>query len=422
MSFIDRSVIGLLLLAPILFGCAGVQPHMIPTPAIYRHPSLDLAATLPTELRSTEVPVFYATTRAPAAAGEAGHYRDAAGDGVRLGVAHVRLGKPGWSWDELLASESTDTFNTPRPAEVERIEELGLFGKTNDVARIFVDRINQRLAKAKNHELVLYVHGYRVFFDEVTAMMASWSHYLGHGAMVTFQWPTGQNFWNYVTDCPRAHRYIDDIERTVALLAQTNARSINVIAYSCGSPLLGEALARLRARNPADTRSQLAQRYRIANVIFVASDVDLKTFASEHVPAIQDLAKQTIIYFSRNDAALGFSSLIAGASRLGRPDIKDLRVEDIERLAHDPNFQAINVSDVRGVHEMGGMRGHGYWYANDWISTDVLLSMRYPIAPEKRCLTSAGAKNIWKFPVNYIDCVAERLGEAFPQVRRKTSH
>lgn len=46
--------------------------------------------------------------------------------------------------------------------------------------------------------------------------------------------------------------------------------------------------------------------------------------------------------------------------------------------------------------------------------------MRYPIAPEKRCLTSAGAKNIWKFPDNYVDCVAERLIDAFPQVRRKT--
>ena len=407
-----------LLLVPTLFGCASVQPHMIPAPAIFRHSSVDLAQNLPTPLRTTEVPVFYVTTRAPARDGESGHYVDRAGDGVRLGVAHVRLGEPEWTWNQLVASDLTDTFNTPRPARVERIEEFGVVGQTGDAERIFVDRINQRLAAARNRELVFYVHGYRVFFDEVTTMMGSWSHYLGHGAMTTFQWPTGQNFWNYVTDCPRARSYIADIERTVVLLAQTNATSINIIAYSCGSPLLGEALAKLRARHPNDTRTQLAQRYRIANVIFAASDVDLKTFASEHVPAVQDLAKQTIIYFSRNDAALGFSSLIAGASRLGRPDVNDLSVSEIERLASDPNFQAINVSEVPGVHEMGGMRGHGYWYANDWISTDVLLSMRYPIAPEKRCLVSTGRRNVWKFPDNYIDCVADRLVQAFPGVRR----
>ena len=91
------------------------------------------------------------------------------------------------------------------------------------------------------------------------------------------------------------------------------------------------------------------------------------------------------MYVSRNDRALGFSSLIAGASRLGRPDIADLTPKELERLAADPRLQVIDVSDVRGAHEMGGMKGHGYWYANDWISTDVMLSLRYPITPEQRC-------------------------------------
>lgn len=40
------------------------------------------------------------------------------------------------------------------------------------------------------------------------------------------------------------------------------------------------------------------------------------------------------------------------------------------------------------------MRGHGYWYANDVISTDILLSLRYPIPPERRCFESAGGKNV----------------------------
>ena len=35
-----------------------------------------------------------------------------------------------------------------------------------------------------------------------------------------------------------------------------------------------------------------------------------------------------IVYFSRSDRALGFSTLVAGASRLGRPDIADLSVEE----------------------------------------------------------------------------------------------
>jgi esterase/lipase superfamily enzyme len=76
----------------------------------------------------------------------------------------------------------------------------------------------------------------------------------GHGAMVTFQWPTGTYFWNYLTDCPRAERYVPDIERLIALLAQSSAENITVVAYSCGSPLLGAALARLRSRHPEADR------------------------------------------------------------------------------------------------------------------------------------------------------------------------
>ena len=266
---------------------------------------------------------------------------------------------------------------------------------------------------------MLYVHGYRVTFDEVAVQMGSFAHFLGHGAMVTFQWPTGLYFWNYLTDCPRAERFVPDIERLLALLARSSARKINVIAYSCGSPLLAAALVRLRARHPEEGRAELARRYRLGNVIFVASDVDLKTFARDHVPPCLDLAEQLIVYASRRDRALGFSSLIAGASRLGRPDIEDLTTRELERLAADPRFQVIDVSDVRGAHEMGGMRGHGYWYANDRISTDVTLSLRHPIAPERRCLVNAPrARRVWLIPDDYLQCVADRLLTEFPELRR----
>jgi esterase/lipase superfamily enzyme len=403
-------------------GCATVEPHLMPTPAIFKDERLDMVPRLPAELRSTRLPVFYATTRAPAAAGEPGHYSDDAGDGMTLGIAGVRLGAPGWTWDELIASDRTNAIEQGRPGAVERVEEFGRVredGEPGDVERRFLAAIDAQLAKSINKELVLYVHGYRVTFDEVSVQMGSFAHFLGHGAMVTFQWPTGLNFWNYLTDCPRAERYIPDIERLIALLARSSAESINIMAYSCGSPLLAAALARLRARHPAEGREALARRYRIGNVIFVASDVDLKTFAREHVPPSLDLAGQLIVYASRIDRALGFSSLIAGASRLGKPDIEDLTPQELERLAADPRFQVIDVTDVRGAHEMGGMKGHGYWYANDWISTDVTLSLRKAIPPEQRCLVNPpGKQRVWQIPENYIQCLADGLLAAFPELRR----
>ncbi len=48
----------------------------------------------------------------------------------------------------------------------------------------------------------------------------------------------------------------------------------------------------------------------------------------------------------------------------------DLTRQDLARLAADSRFEVVDVTNVRGAHEMGGMKEHGYWYANEWISTD----------------------------------------------------
>jgi len=412
----------LLAFAWLVTGCA-TDPHIIPTPAVFKDPRLDFEAQIPNELRTTTLPVFFATTRAPS--NDAEHYANADGGGVTFGVATVRLGAAGGSWADLMASNQTSNVAHPRPGAVVAVEEFGRASKdrTDGAAeQAFIAAINAQLARSNNKEVIVYVHGYRVTFDEVAVQMGSFSHFLGQGATVTFQWPTGMMFWNYITDCPRAEAYVPDIERLLALLARTEAHFINVMAYSCGSPLLAEALERLRARDPTLDAKALQAKYRLGNVIFVASDVDLKTFAREYVKPALDLSRQVIVYVSRLDRALGFSTLVAGASRLGRPDIKDLTVEELEILSADPRFQAIDVTNVRGAHEMGGMKGHGYWYANEWISTDVALSLRYPIPPAQRCLVNEPpGTRIWKMPDNYPNCVAEELLAVFPKLRRKSS-
>ena len=134
-------------------------------------------------------------------------------------------------------------------------------------------------------------------------------------------------------------------------------------------------------------------------------------------PAL-DLSRQVIVYISRNDRALGNAALLAGASRLGEPDLSELTLDEIRRLAADPRFQAIDVSDVRGAHEMGGMKGHGYWYANEIISTDVTLSLRNPLPPADRCLVNQPGTRTWLIPENYINCLAGPLLERYPELKR----
>jgi len=225
--------------------------------------------------------------------------------------------------------------------------------------------------------------------------------------------------WDYLWDCPRAHAFVPDIARLIALVAdRSRARRINVIGFSCGGPLLAEALVQLRQAHPDEDPEALRQRYRIANAIFVAADIDLQTFARSHVPAITDLAQRTEVYLSENDSALQISEWLARASRLGRPRFDELTRKDLETLATNERLVGIDVTGVSGPHELGGSRGHGYWVANQRVSSDVLLSMVYPFDPAWRGLVHPPGPGMWTFPDDYPQRVGNAVYGAAPELRR----
>ena len=110
-----------LALVGLLVGCDGGERSwtMFPAPILMKDPRLDFTRFVAPEHRDTDVRVFYATTRAPAPEGYPERYTRRAGDAVRLGVAHVQLGEPGWSFDDLVESDRTSRVDALRPARVD---------------------------------------------------------------------------------------------------------------------------------------------------------------------------------------------------------------------------------------------------------------------------------------------------------------
>ena len=318
---------------------------MFPTPIVMQDERLDFSQTVLPERRGTEVSVLFATTRAPAPPEAPERYARGAGDAVRVGIARVQLGEPGWSFDDLVKSDRTSSPETPRPARVVAVEEFGVFGTPGrEAERDFIAAIDRQVAQVPDRSVVIYVPGYRATFDQVMILMGSWAHFLGRdSAVIAFSWPTGTQWWNYLTDCRRASAFVPDIARLIEMVAeQSQARRINLIAFSCGSPLLAEALVQLRQEHPDEDRAALQRRYRIANDIYIAADIDLQTFARSHLPVLAEIAGRTEVYLSQNDTALRFAALLARASRLGRPHFDELTREELETLASDDRLVTID--------------------------------------------------------------------------------
>jgi hypothetical protein len=97
----------------------------------------------------------------------------------------------------------------------------------------------------------------------------------------------------------------------------------------------------------------------------------------------------------------------------------ELTREDLETLANNERLVGIDVTGVYGPHELGGSRGHGYWVANQRVSSDVLLSMVYPFDPAWRGLVHGPGVSMWTFPDDYPRRVGDAVYQTVPELRRE---
>ena len=359
--------------------------------------------------------ILYATDRQPAEK-EGQYYRDDRGHVLRMGVARITAGKENMTWDEARKISLLKERPEDYPLKVSDVREIEILESSINA---FTDReavqaqrqqskgrfaadINAKLAVSKKKDVFIYVHGYKVVFENPLLVASELWHFLGYeGVFIAFAWPSTPSTLAYFSDLETAALSAGSLRLLIEFLSEeTDARRIHIIGYSAGTRVVAQALAQLALMNTNPECRGPAEKLRIGQVVLTGSDIDRHLFGSYLVDGLLDVVENLTIYTSAKDKALGMSKWVFGRGRLGQTVDETLSEAATDYLKNTPKLVIVNATDSPGA-DTGN--GHAYFRQSPYTSSDILATLMFDIAPADRGLEQREAGAIWTFPADYID-------------------
>ncbi len=402
---------------------------LMPAPDIYEDGDIDPWIDNDPISRGVPPGILYATDREPAEPDDKKYlnYTHQRGMVLRLGKADIILGhNPDITWEEArrisLLKNRSDDF----PLQVGDVEEFGILAKTirpfdrdfersDEPERRFIQEINDRLAVSKRKDVYIYVHGYKVDFENPLLVASELWHFLGYnGAFVAYSWPTKYSVFSYLSDLDSAVNSARNLRALIVEIARdTDVERIHVIGYSAGTRLVGRMLADFGIY-ATDLTDEEIRQLKLENVILIGSDVDRSIFGGYLIDGALRVPRALSIYQSANDGALAWSNRIFKRARLGQAfDTADATPEQLQWFADHPQLRMIDVTQADGGQVQGG---HGYFRKSPWVSSDILMTLMYNLTPEERGLVTREGIPEWTFPPDYVERLRTSLIENAPEL------
>ena len=412
----------LLLLSALLSACES-PVRLMPTPVSFRNGDADPFAQAGNKLvGTTDVPVFYATNRGAVIEKPEPIHTVLPSERLRMGVAHVRIGDETLTWEALHRLSTSDDPDERPIVQLEMLEPLTSIGPNDRVtdlpdAKAFFALVNKALAASASTDLLVYVHGSNNTMPRAAAQAAQLRHFTGRRMVVlAFLWPSAGSILKYFTDVANAQASVEPFVRLIELLAaHTDAKNIDVLAYSAGAQIVSPGLAQLGTPRRGETQEQLRQRLRLAQIYFAAPDIDTRRFVQELGQYVK-VVDRVSIAANMNDSALRFANIVHRASRAGRPDPNELDatqtgflVDASQRLGFD--LIRVNPYDIPKLPETS----HAFWYEDPWVSSDLLGLMLLNAEPQRRGLAAQstdGGVRYWSFPPDFDQRVRQLFAPA----------
>jgi esterase/lipase superfamily enzyme len=249
-------------------------------------------------------------------------------------------------------------------------------------AKAFWQALDEHLQVVEEKQLLLFVHGFNVSFEDAARRCAQISYDLAFdGPAISYSWPSKATVPGYPADEASvewsAAHLCSFIQK---LLDNPEVGALHVLAHSMGNravmramELLGQAL---REGHPG-----------LAHIALAAPDVDAGVFR-QSAPSIIPRARQITLYASDNDRALKASKAIHDYRRAGQAG------NDILVL---PGMDTIDVTALDT-----DFLGHSYYGDNRSVISDIFYLIRGHAAKERHGLRKALTNNpnnlsYWKF-------------------------
>ena len=245
----------------------------------------------------------------------------------------------------------------------------------------FALRIRERTTPEGKRDVLVFIHGFNVSFEEAVRRTAQIAHDIPFpGTPVSYSWPSTASIGpvGYRTDEgnvkwtePNLRAFLTRIKASVA-----DDVRVHLLAHSMGNRALSEVLRSMSGDADAAPFSQ---------VILAAPDIDRQTFEEQIAPAVVRMASRTTLYASSTDRALKLSAEISSYPRAGQSDPPLVFVHGLDTI------------DATGIDT--GLLGHSYIGSKPIVLTDLFNLLRFGMTPADRKLRPVAPPDVryWQF-------------------------
>ncbi|MDJ0938463.1 MAG: alpha/beta hydrolase [Woeseiaceae bacterium] len=417
-----------ILAVTLITGCSGNKPKpdqvfLMPAPDVYDEDGGVDPFVGRDYIEDNETPgILYATDRQPATEKDKKqrYYSDRRAYAVRLGLANIQLGDDdSITWEEARRITLLKNRTTNYPLQVTSVEDFGALERSispfdsktprsPEAGDRFAEELNKRLKRTELKDVFIYVHGYKVNFENPVLVASELWHFLGYnGVMIAYAWPATFNFTAYFSDIEDATQSSRNLRSLLLHISQnTDAERIHLIGYSTGTRLVSRTVADLGMYAYGLDPEVVDEALNIGNVLLVGSDMDRAILAGYLIDGTMDVVDSFTIYQSAADKTLNMSKFVFGKERSGQKIDRERDEAAIEYLREHPAIRIIDISHAADIKQNNG---HSYFRSSPWVSSDVLMTLRYNLDPASRGLVLDADGVSWEFPPDYIERLREAL-------------